>query len=123
MDRAELSQLLGHAPVFSPANASVLPAGRVVAEREPAQFIARFGAAVAAGGPVFLADPNWGEVERAQFQALIAQAAGPGLVESLDSPGAGLVEAPVAGWRSTQCAAYNRDARTRNQPGPSSSSP
>ncbi len=94
MDRAELSRRLGHAAAFSQGNAFGWPAGRVVAEREPAQFIARFGTAVAAGGPVFLADPNWGEVERAQFQALIAQAAGPGLVESL---GAGLVEVSMAG--------------------------
>ena len=124
MERVELNRLLGATPPpFASGSAEV---GVVVAEREPARFIARFAEAVAARGPVFLADPNWGEVEQAQFQALIAQVAVPESAESLEaleSPGAGLVEAPVAGWRSMQCAAYNRDARTRNQPGPSSSSP
>ncbi len=96
MDRAELSRRLGHAPAFSEANASVAPAGRVVAEREPAQFIERFGAAVAAGGAVFLADPNWGEVERAQFQALIAQSPLPDSAEGQEA--SGLPTPQERGW-------------------------
>ena len=71
MERAELIRLLGATPPPFAAGSAAM--GVVVAEREPARFIARFAEAVAAGGPVFLADPNWGEVERAQFQALIAQ--------------------------------------------------
>lgn len=76
MDRAELSRLLGWTPAQSPSPVSWSPEGCVVAEREPVQFIARFGEAVAAGGPVFLADPNWGEGERAQLQALLRQTPG-----------------------------------------------
>ncbi len=71
MERAELIRLLGAIP--PPSGAGPAQVGVVVAEREPARFIARFGESVAARGPVFLADPNWGEVEREQFQAIIAQ--------------------------------------------------
>jgi O-succinylbenzoic acid--CoA ligase len=71
MERAELICMLGAIPPPFTAGSAAL--GVVVAEREPARFMARFGEAVAARGPVFLADPNWGEVERAQFQAIIAQ--------------------------------------------------
>lgn len=71
MERAELIRLLGAIPPpFASGSAAM---GVVVTEHEPARFIARFGEALAARGPVFLADPNWGEVERAQFQAVIAQ--------------------------------------------------
>jgi O-succinylbenzoic acid--CoA ligase len=71
MDRVELIRLLGAIPPpFASGSAAM---GVVVTEREPARFIARFTEAVSGGGPVFLADPNWGEVERAQFQAIIAQ--------------------------------------------------
>ena len=71
MERVELNRLLGATPPpFASGSAEM---GGVVAEREPARFIARFAEAVAARGPVFLADPNWGEVEQAQFQAIIAQ--------------------------------------------------
>lgn len=88
MERAELSRLLG-------ASLSAFPstAGIVIAEREPALFIARFTEAVAAGGPVFLADPSWGEVERAQFQALISQTPLPP-----ESPVGGQRCYPERGW-------------------------
>lgn len=67
MERADLSRLLG-APLL-PVEAGVA----VVDEAEPARFIRAFTNAVSAGGPVFIADPNWGERERAQFDVLIGQ--------------------------------------------------
>jgi o-succinylbenzoate---CoA ligase len=39
----------------------------VIAEREPAAFMAAFRAAAAGGGPVFLADPGWGGREQARL--------------------------------------------------------
>jgi O-succinylbenzoic acid--CoA ligase len=42
----------------------------IVAERDPARFMIRFGEAVAAGGTVFIMDPAWGEAEREQFASL-----------------------------------------------------
>ena len=66
MDRAELSRLLGSEGLLAE------PRDVVVNEREPARFIEAFTDAVAAGGTVFLADPNWGERERAQFNALVS---------------------------------------------------
>jgi O-succinylbenzoic acid--CoA ligase len=66
MDRAELSRLLGAEGLLAE------PRDVVVDEREPARFIDAFTDAVASGGTVFLADPTWGERERAQFNALIS---------------------------------------------------
>jgi O-succinylbenzoic acid--CoA ligase len=88
MERAELSRLLGASLLAFPATAGI-----VVAEREPALFIARFTEAVTAGGPVFLADPSWGEVERAQFLALISQTPLPS-----ESPVDGQRSYPERGW-------------------------
>lgn len=67
MERVDLIRLLGGEPMVGE------PRDVVVEEREPERFIAAFTAAVAAGGTVFLADPNWGERERAQFNALVAR--------------------------------------------------
>ncbi|HEY0967564.1 MAG TPA: AMP-binding protein [Opitutaceae bacterium] len=64
MERAELARWLGV------SLASGAPRDVVVAERDPAAFRAAFADAVAAGGTVFLADPAWGALERAQFDAL-----------------------------------------------------
>ena len=47
-----------------------------VAASDPAEFMDRFRAAVAAGGNVFVADPHWGETERAQFAALVRSKTG-----------------------------------------------
>ncbi|HTJ78184.1 MAG TPA: AMP-binding protein [Rariglobus sp.] len=68
MDRAELVRLLGAHPVVAE------PRDVVVEERDPARFMAAFTDAVAAGGNVFIADPAWGQIERAQFNALSARA-------------------------------------------------
>jgi o-succinylbenzoate---CoA ligase len=67
MERVDLIRLLGAETAVSE------PRDVVVEERDPERFIAAFTEAVAAGGTVFLADPNWGERERAQFNALVAQ--------------------------------------------------
>lgn len=67
MDRAELARRLRVAPVAGE------PRDVVVREREPRAFMTAFGEAVARGGTVFLADPNWGENERAQFAGIMAR--------------------------------------------------
>ncbi len=46
----------------------------VVEEREPAAFRNAFIAATATGGQVALANPDWGTVERAEFQRVVATA-------------------------------------------------
>jgi o-succinylbenzoate---CoA ligase len=66
MERVELIRLLGARPA-----GAVAVQTSIVSEREPARFIERFTQAVAAGGTVFLADPQWGERELAQFEALV----------------------------------------------------
>ena len=69
MERAELVRRLG-----GPDLVPVPPgSGVVVEERDPAKFMAAFAAAVRSGQNVFLADPSWGESERA---TLAAQARG-----------------------------------------------
>jgi len=67
MERADLIRLLGAADVLAETRATV-----VVEEREPGRFIEAFTEAVTTGGTVFLADPTWGAVERAQFNALVS---------------------------------------------------
>ncbi len=68
MERAELARRLrGGRPAVAAARDAV-----VVEAREPARFRAAFAEAVAAGGTVFLANPDWGAAERAQFNALRA---------------------------------------------------
>lgn len=44
----------------------------VVCERDPTRFIEAFTAAVAGGGNVFVADPDWDESRRALFNRLVA---------------------------------------------------
>lgn len=65
MDRAELAKLLGAAGVAAE------PRDFVIQERDGQRFVSRFTEAVAAGGTVFLADPDWSERERAQFHAQV----------------------------------------------------
>ncbi len=96
MERAELIRLLGATlPPFASGSAAM---GVVVAEREPARFIARFTEAVSGGGPVFLADPNWGEVERAQFQSIIAHTPLPELTEEELQAAGGQLAQLDRGW-------------------------
>lgn len=66
MERADLSRLLGAPPAVAEAR------DVIVEEREPSVFMESFADAVAAGGTVFLADPNWGERERSQFNRLVS---------------------------------------------------
>ncbi len=61
MERTELARLLG-AFAGAPETSG---APRVVSERDSAGFMAAFGRAAAGRGPVFLADPGWGEAELA----------------------------------------------------------
>ena len=96
MERAELIRLLGATlPPFASGSAAM---GVVVAEREPARFIARFTEAVSGGGPVFLADPNWGEVERAQFQSIIAHTPMPESTEAELQAAGGQLAQLDRGW-------------------------
>jgi o-succinylbenzoate---CoA ligase len=67
MDRVELARRLGAHP------RAVESRSRVVNESDPTRFMAAFTEAVAEGGDVFLADPFWGERERAQFNALVCR--------------------------------------------------
>ena len=72
MERAELARLLG-ASRSQVSDLAYSSDASVVEERDPVRFQAAFVAAVAGAGPVFLADPDWGAAERAQFQTLVAQ--------------------------------------------------
>ncbi|EIQ01976.1 acyl-CoA synthetase (AMP-forming)/AMP-acid ligase II [Opitutaceae bacterium TAV1] len=74
------------APRRSGRNAAT-PAIHLVDERDPLRFRIALADAVAAddGRPVFIADPSWGERERAQFAALAAQPSLP-LVARASSP-------------------------------------
>jgi O-succinylbenzoic acid--CoA ligase len=67
MDRAELAARLGAPAAVGESD----PAPRVIAESEPTQFRASFAAAVAAGGEVFLADPNWSDTQRGELETLL----------------------------------------------------
>ena len=68
MERLELARLLG-------ADKSAgAPRDVIIEESQPVRFMQAFGGAVAAGGTVFVADPSWGDVERAQFSDVVAQA-------------------------------------------------
>lgn len=69
MDRAELARLLGGVPGVGE------PQDMTIAERDPQRFMDAFGRAVAAGGRVFLADPAWGQAERARFSTLVTMPA------------------------------------------------
>ena len=70
MERAELATLLGHRGGPTGTVQAV-----VVAESHPGKFREAFARAVAGRGPVFLADPRWGDRERRQFDALVVQSA------------------------------------------------
>lgn len=69
MERVDLIHLLGGEPSLAERRDCVVEA------REPAVFMEKFTEAVAAGGAVFLADPAWGQAERAQFNAVVARTA------------------------------------------------
>lgn len=81
--RAELVRLLNAAPSLSAS-----PRDVVVCERRPVDFMRAFAGAVAAGGRVFVADPDWDAARRARFDELVAGAS--------EAPSAGLT--PDAGW-------------------------
>lgn len=66
MERTDLARCLG-AEVRGGRPRAVM-----IAASDPAEFMDRFKAAVAAGGTVFVADPRWGESERAQFATLLS---------------------------------------------------
>ncbi len=72
MERADLARLLG----ASSASAAAGGGPVVVAEREPAKFMAALARALAGSGSVFLADPEWGKNERAGLDECVAHAAG-----------------------------------------------
>jgi O-succinylbenzoic acid--CoA ligase len=70
MERIDLARLLGVCGTAGAPHAVIIDAS------QPGQYMEQFGAAVAAGGTVFVADPSWGAVEQAQFAAVITQAPG-----------------------------------------------
>jgi O-succinylbenzoic acid--CoA ligase len=63
MERSELARRLRTAAEFHLLSETSAGAPVVVAERDPGRFMAAFAAAAAGTGPVFLADPAWGETE------------------------------------------------------------
>ena len=67
MDRVELACRLGADTAAVHEGAS----RTVIVTRDPVAFRTQFTEAVASGGLVFLADPSWGERERAQFNILV----------------------------------------------------
>lgn len=64
MERLELARWLGA------GSRRAARSETIVEEREPGRFMAAFGEAVAASGPVLVMDPSWGAVERAQLVEL-----------------------------------------------------
>jgi len=84
MERAELARIIGA------RGRAAAPCAAIIEERDPARFQEAFGAAVASGGAVFVADPSWGAVEREAFSRLAE--AGTGLRES-----AGWLRLPTGG--------------------------
>jgi O-succinylbenzoic acid--CoA ligase len=90
MERIDLARLLGQPPGVAETNAEAV----LIAEREPARFLAAFARAAAGRGPVFLADPAWGENERRAAAALVA-AAGRGPAGA--APGRGWLMVPSGG--------------------------
>ena len=72
MERAELARLLGM-PVAG-AVAEPRAAATVVAAERPEEFMEMFSRAVAGGGAVFVADPAWGERQRAGLNELVDMA-------------------------------------------------
>ncbi len=72
MERAELARLLGAPTGGAPRAAEPV----FIAERDGARFVARFAAAAAGEGPVFLGDPGWAQNQRDRWAPLVAAAAG-----------------------------------------------
>jgi O-succinylbenzoic acid--CoA ligase len=68
MDRAELARCLGSESQVNEATADPV----VVEASDQGAFMAEFARAVVGGGPVFLADPTWGEKERKRLAELIS---------------------------------------------------
>jgi len=70
MTRADLSEILE--PWRSSGGPTAHdPKPRLISEPDASQFMSAFADAVAGEGEVFLCDPNWGEEERAQLEALL----------------------------------------------------
>jgi O-succinylbenzoic acid--CoA ligase len=89
MERRELARRLGAEAGVAAGAARAEGGGRVViAEAESARFRAAFADAVAGGGDVFLADPQWGAKERGEMERLLA-----GI-----PAGGERAEAPELGW-------------------------
>ncbi len=70
MERIELARILGA------EKSAGGPHADVVEDSRPDRFMAGLARAVAGGGMVFVADPSWGAVERAQLTAVVAQPPG-----------------------------------------------
>jgi O-succinylbenzoic acid--CoA ligase len=65
MDRSNLARLLGAVPSASAGRT------RIVEAADPVDFMRAFADAVADGGNVFLSNPSWGAVERAELANLV----------------------------------------------------
>jgi O-succinylbenzoic acid--CoA ligase len=71
MERAHLARLLETPEECHVIRDIVAGPPAVVCEPDPARFMPAFAAAVAGSGPVFLADPAWGDAEHAVLDRLI----------------------------------------------------
>lgn len=83
--RAELARRLGAADGPREPRDAI-----VIAERDPGRFMADLAEAVAAGGNVFLADPNWTDAQRAELNAIAQETPG-------DAAGRGWLMIPSGG--------------------------
>ncbi len=82
MERLELARLLRGKSVAQGASRIV------VTESDPQKFMAAFAQAMAGRAEIFLANPDWGALERNQVDALL---------QSASSPGSGYLMIPTGG--------------------------
>lgn len=75
--------------------------GVVVAENDPIEFAVQFFAALSLKVPIVLANPNWGELERAELDALLANAdPQPGSILIPTGGSTGGVKLAIHTWQS-----------------------
>ncbi len=92
MERAGLARLLGGG-VATHGGRPVM-----IAESDPEKFRTAFARAVAGSAEIFLCDPGWGAVERAQVEALLRAGTGPGSgAEKLPRKEGGWLMIPTGG--------------------------
>ena len=90
MERAELARLLGGKSVAQGAQRIT------VSESDPQKFMAALARSLASGAEVFLANPDWGALERNQVDALL-QSGPSSVLRPLSSEKAGWLMIPTGG--------------------------